>query len=1031
MSSRPSGRILDYVRGDRENHPGCGAIFTRGGGRMIGGSRKMVGAAGTVGWRELAAVTAALLMLSVAFTWPLARHFTTDVPYTHRAAPGYERVPMAQGDHLQLLYFFWLFGDSVREGRVPLTDHYEFRDGGPPVFFFQPSLLPLLTFLLSPLGLIASYNLLTLLSFVGAGLATHLLLRLDLADRWAAFAGSLVVALFPYRVAQLAGHANGFLAFLVPLFLFFFERSLRGSRWCGWAVAAGVTFFFAGAMEFHIVYYLTILLGRYLPFRFLAPLSDWLAAREPTPAPQPDTVSRALAACGGAGAGIAVCHVAASVHPVGRFGWPVTALAGAGLALLLWRACSRTAIRYLDPPAAGWHRACALALSPFALLALAPLLRGLAIPQSGRALAAAVLAASAALALVPLRQLPHARLLPQARDLLRERSRRYLAHLGFIGATLGYLLLVRRFVFAPSVAGAGRRFSDVIANSPHPADLITHSNANAERAVYVGFVAAALALAGLAAARRVDDPGRRARIAFFAIVGLAGLLLAVGPNLDLLPIYHLLFRVVPMFNFPRVSGRILTIGAVGLAMLAALGLAAVRSRAGRRAGIATAAILALLVADYLPAGAPGLTTLPLSHPVYERLAGERTDGETILELPIWPGDSAWTSNYLWYVTRYRNLLLNGYSPATPRNYVERVFTPLYPLDFGEMRRPQYDLLKRLGIRFIVFHEEVYPRKISEFPARLAVKNLRGSNYLETVVGAPPLWLFRLRPEPPADGEFVAGGISPLGSLWEIEQQNFAGVVRVDDPLASGGSVASFPAGAPGPLGQPLPGRVYPSGSYRVQARFLAERPGGAPVISLRVRVGKPGSVAAESTVRPGSDRGGILDLETRFTLAAPEQVFVEGATDGSAAVRWDYLLLSFAEAPEPQLGVEIEDLWNMGIPFADPAASGGEAVEFPPGFRDFAVSGPDRVLPAGAWVARLRVGDEPPGSPAGPERFVVGLSNVESPLAGVALPALPGTGGYREIELPFSLARSAPVRFRVLNSGQRRLVLDRVTIAPR
>ena len=226
-----------------------------------------------------------------------------------------------------------------------------------------------------------------------------------------------------------------------------------------------------------------------------------------------------------------------------------------------------------------------------------------------------------------------------------------------------------------------------------------------------------------------------------------------------------------MFNFPRVSGRILAVGVVGLAVLAALGLAALRQRAGRRAGLLTALVLALLVADYLPAHPPGLTTLPLSHPVYERLARERTPGETILELPIWPGDSAWTSDYLWYVTRYRNLLINGYSPATPRAYVERVFKPLYPLDFGEMRRPQYDLLKSLGIRFIVFHEEVYPQKISDFPFRVTVENLRASKYLETVAGTPPLWLFRLKAEPPAGEEFAAGGISPVGSLREAERWN--------------------------------------------------------------------------------------------------------------------------------------------------------------------------------------------------------------------------------------------------------------------
>ena len=63
-------------------------------------------AAGAVRWRELALVAVALFLLGVAFTWPLTRHLATDVLYTHRAQPGYERVPIAHGDHLQLLYFF-------------------------------------------------------------------------------------------------------------------------------------------------------------------------------------------------------------------------------------------------------------------------------------------------------------------------------------------------------------------------------------------------------------------------------------------------------------------------------------------------------------------------------------------------------------------------------------------------------------------------------------------------------------------------------------------------------------------------------------------------------------------------------------------------------------------------------------------------------------------------------------------------------------------------------------------------------------
>ena len=991
------------------------------------------GAARGVVWRELLAVGAALLLLGAVFTWPLARHMTTDVLYTNQAHPGYERVPIAQGDHLQLLYFFWLFGDSVREGRVPLTDHYEFRDGSPPAFFFQPSLLPLLTFLLSPLGLIASYNLLTLFSFVGAGLATHLLLRLEIDDRWAAGAGALVVALLPYRVGQLAGHANGFLAFLIPLYLFFLERSLRAGRWVGWALAAGVTFFFSGAMEFHIVYYLSLLLALYLPFRFFTPLSAWLHTHDARPAAAPGPVPSLFATLGGAGAGIAMYHAVDSVHRFGRpAGWAATAAIGGALGFLSWRLLSRTASRHLPPVDGGWQRACSLPFAPLVLLALVPLGIRLGIPHFGKFTAAAAVAGAAVLALPLLRRIPGARLVPGAGDLLRDRAHRYLAHVALIGLTLGYLLVVRKLIFAPSVAGRGRLFSDVMAYSPHPIDLISWHHGDSERLAYVGVVAAALALIGLVAARWEPEPGRRARLGFYAGTAVTGLLLAVGPNLALFPLYHLLFRFVPMFNLPRVSGRIFLIAVVGLAALAALGLAALRRRAGRLAGVLTAAVLALLLADYLPRHAPGLTTLPLKHPVYDRLERERAADETILELPIWPGDTAWTSIYLWFTTRYRTLMVNGYSPATPRAYVERIFKPLYPLDFGEMRRPQYDLLRSLGIRFIVFHEEAYPRKISDFPFRVVTENLKASKYLETVEYAAPLWLFRLRPDPPSEENPVAGAASPVGSLWEAEQWSGGRGARKEDHAASGGALVAFPAAA-GALNRPFPGRVYPTGSYSVQTRLLAERPGAAPGMTLEVRQEPSGEHLAAADVLPGSDKDGILDMETGFTLSAPGKVFVTLASDGSAPVLWDYALVRFDGVPDPPSAIEIEDLWHMGIPVADRGASGGMAVEVLPGYhpRDYAFSGPDRVLPAGAWVARLRVGGVTPAAPAGGELFEVSLSNTERPLASVPLTEGTGSGDYQEVALPFDLARPAPVSFRVLFTGRRRLVLDRIVIAPR
>lgn len=103
-----------------------------------------------------------------------------------------------------------------------------------------------------------------------------------------------------------------------------------------------------------------------------------------------------------------------------------------------------------------------------------------------------------------------------------------------------------------------------------------------------------------------------------------------------------------------------------------------------------------------------------------------------------------------------------------------------------------------------------------------------------------------------------------------------------------------------------------------------------------------------------------------------------------------------------------------------------------PGYnpRDYAFSGPDRVLPAGSWIAHLQFGAATAAGAAGGERFEVSISNVERPLAAVTLPTSAGTEGYRDVALPFSLARPTPMRFRVYFHGERRLVLDRITIIP-
>jgi len=417
--------------------------------------------------------------------------------------------------------------------------------------------------------------------------------------------------------------------------------------------------------------------------------------------------------------------------------------------------------------------------------------------------------------------------------------------------------------------------------------------------------------------------------------------------------------------------------------------------------------------------------------VYDRLAREQRAGEAILELPVWPGDTSWSSIYLWYVTRYRNPLLNGYSPAVPRDYAGRIFQPLYPLDFGEMRRPQYDLLRRQGVRFIVFHEEAYPPQVSQFPVRLATENLRNSPFLETLASEPPLWLFRLRDEVPQAAPTFAA-TSPIGSLWEGELSLAPPGQRRADPLASDGAVATYPAGRAGIINRPIPRRVFPTGSFRVQARFLAADGRPFPGLGLTVKNAESGLVLATTALAAAAAGNGLVDLTTTFALAEPTPIFVELTTDGSSPVNWDFLLLTFADEPEPRLAWEVEDLWHMGRTVADPEASGGLAVQLDPERdpHDFAFSGPNRLLPAGSWTATLRFMAAPPAV----ERFEVAVGGAASaPLAAAPLPPLPAPSGpgYQEVAVPFTIERSAPLRLRVFFPGRRRLLLDRVVVTPR
>ena len=190
--------------------------------------------------------------------WPATKHFGTHFAARAEAIQGEASV----GDHLQAVYHLWLVGHQLEHGHAPWLDPWTFRPESSPRVNFGgwPFGLPYWP-LWAAFGPVAGWNVLLLLTYLAAGGFAYLWLRELRLPPGAALCGGLAFELAPYRVAQSAGHLRGMIAVLLPLALWAFERSRRGSRW--WLALAGAAIasipfsdlhLALGAVPFFLVY---------------------------------------------------------------------------------------------------------------------------------------------------------------------------------------------------------------------------------------------------------------------------------------------------------------------------------------------------------------------------------------------------------------------------------------------------------------------------------------------------------------------------------------------------------------------------------------------------------------------------------------------------------------------------------------------------------------------------------------------------------------------------------------------------------
>ena len=571
------------------------------------------------------------LVVWATVTWPLPLHFSSAIPFTGSRAPGEAAVTATvPGDHLQLLYHFWLCRDMLAGGTPAFSNVYEFNvDGDAATRRFDTYYVPfsLVYAIVSPLfGHAAGWN--------AAGLFSHLLglfgilllaRRLSRSDA-AAVAITLGASAFPYRWATLLhGSPTGFAFCFAPWVLYGIDRLVRDASAAGSAIA-GAALLLAYCSDLHVFYFAALS----LPFACVvsALLRDAASAA-------PTRVMRAAAP-------LAACVVAAVA---------LSRLASAGL-----------------------------------------------------------------------------------------------------GKT--------------AMAG-GRSLREVKTYSPVLAGLFSYrSLQGTTNQIFIG-AAAVAALAG-AALRLVlaAPPSRRewrryAAAALLALAFLAILLLAAGAYgpFDALPL-RIARKLVPKYTMIRQTAKIFCILPAFLAFLAALAFAPPAAEtpapaAGRRRAVSVlgalcAALAAGAALEQSSRFSPRLCRIPAPATAYVAAMADAAARTPSLPrpkavcLPLWPGDSHWSSLYEHGAMQTRLRLVNGYSPAVPQGYFEKVFKPLESLNQGSADFAQYRLLRERGVDYVLFHEQTYPRNVSPFPAGVALDALVESPWLEPIAHAGGVAAFRIR-----------------------------------------------------------------------------------------------------------------------------------------------------------------------------------------------------------------------------------------------------------------------------------------------
>ncbi|MDP6629988.1 MAG: hypothetical protein QGH29_03285 [Kiritimatiellia bacterium] len=313
---------------------------------------------------------------------------------------------------------------------------------------------------------------------------------------------------------------------------------------------------------------------------------------------------------------------------------------------------------------------------------------------------------------------------------------------------------------ATAIGDRARPILDVAINSPVLRGAFTFDYIGHHSQIYTGTLSAVLLVVGLCVLLGTsvyqwrmgqrDADGRRCLIALLLGLGVVGIfILALGVNN---PggerAWRLLTRVLPPYGKIRQPAKIFAVLPVILAMAYALVLPpllrVVVRRERIRAGLWTL-IAAALLFDYAHHTSPAISLLDREQGAYAAIAedaeAENRNGH-LLAIPLWPGNSHWSSINQYYVSLYRLRMVNGYRPTPKTDYQETIHQ-FESFNKGRYSDAQLDELHSRGIHYIVLHENAFPEKVSPFSVASVLHEILAHPRLALLAQDGPVWAFKI------------------------------------------------------------------------------------------------------------------------------------------------------------------------------------------------------------------------------------------------------------------------------------------------